>query len=69
MSNYYYHFTAIIQDNLHYPAPPVKNWWILLQKSFTANISYNSVSLFLIVLMAKQHTLIAFHNQIWQHAA
>ena len=29
-------FTAIIQVNLHQPAPPVKNWRILLVKSFTA---------------------------------
>jgi len=29
-------FTAIIQVNLHQPAPPVKNWGILLVQSFTA---------------------------------
>jgi len=33
---YYYRFTAIIQDNLRKPAPPVKNWSILLEQSFTA---------------------------------
>jgi len=27
---------AITQDNLHYLAPPVKNWRILLEQSFTA---------------------------------
>ena len=33
--NYYYHFTAIIQDNLRWRTPPVKNWRILLEQSFT----------------------------------
>ena len=27
---------AIIQDNLHLLAPPVQNWRILLEQSFTA---------------------------------
>jgi len=30
-------FRAIIQVNLHQPAPPVKNWRILLVQSFTAS--------------------------------
>jgi len=34
-NNYYCYFTAIIQDNL---APPVENWRILLEQSFTAGI-------------------------------
>jgi len=35
---YYYHyrFTSIIQVNLCQPAPPVKNWRILLEQSYTA---------------------------------
>ena len=39
--HYYYHhyFTANIQDNLCQPAPPVKNWRILLEKSCTVCIS------------------------------
>ena len=36
VSNTYHHFADIIQDNLCYPAPPVKNWMILLEQSFTA---------------------------------
>jgi len=31
-------FTAIIQVNLRYPAPRVKNWRILLVQSFTARM-------------------------------
>jgi len=31
-------FTAIIQVNLPWPAPPVKNWRILLAQSFTARM-------------------------------
>ena len=31
-------FTAIIQVNLRQPAPPVKNWRILLVQSFTASM-------------------------------
>ena len=31
-------FTAIIQVNLRYPAPPVKNWRILLVQSFTVHM-------------------------------
>jgi len=30
---------AIIQDNLHWPASPVKNWRILLEQSFTARMA------------------------------
>jgi len=29
---------AIIQVNLHLPAPPAKNWRILLVRSFTAHM-------------------------------
>jgi len=29
---------ANIQDNLRQPAPPVKNWRILLEQSFTAHM-------------------------------
>jgi len=35
-NNHHHRFTAIIQVNLHQPAPPVKNWSILLVQSFTA---------------------------------
>ena len=31
-------FTAVIQVNLRSPAPPVKNWRILLVQSFTARV-------------------------------
>ena len=31
-------FTAIVQVNLSYPAPPVKNWRIFLVQSFTARM-------------------------------
>jgi len=34
-----YHFTAIIQVSLCYLAHPVKNWMILLARSFTAHMS------------------------------
>jgi len=34
LTTYYHHFIAIIQDNLREPAPPVKNWRILLEQSF-----------------------------------
>jgi len=34
-SNNHHRFTAIIQVNMHQPAPPVKNWRILLVRSFT----------------------------------
>jgi len=33
---YYYDFVTIIQDKLHALAPPIKNWRILFQQSFTA---------------------------------
>jgi len=34
LANYLYrHFMAFIQDNLHQPASPVKNWRILLNQS------------------------------------
>jgi len=32
-------FTAVIQNNLHWPAPPVKRRRILLVQSFTAHMS------------------------------
>ena len=37
-SNNHHRFTAIIQVNMHQPAPPVKNWRILLVRSFTAHM-------------------------------
>ena len=37
-SNNNYHITAIIQINLRYLAPPVKNWRILLVPKFTAHM-------------------------------
>jgi len=40
-NNYQNHkhcFTAILQVNLHQPAPPVKNWRILLVQSFTVHM-------------------------------
>jgi len=36
---YQENFAAIIQVNLRWPAPPVKNWRILLVQSFTAHMS------------------------------
>jgi len=36
---YYYCFTANIQDNLYYPAPPVKNQRILYERNFPACMS------------------------------
>ena len=37
-NNSNHHFMAIIQINLHYTSPPVKNWMILLVQSFTARM-------------------------------
>jgi len=37
-NNHHHRFTAIIQANLRQPAPPVKNWRILLVQSFTARM-------------------------------
>jgi len=36
--HYYHHFTAIIQKSLHQPAPTVKSWMVLLEKSFTPRL-------------------------------
>ena len=36
LHNNNHRFLAIMQVNLHYPAPPVKNWRNLLVQSFTA---------------------------------
>jgi len=38
LHNYYHRLTAITKDNLRQPAPPLKNWRILLEQSFTARM-------------------------------
>jgi len=35
---------AIIQDNLHWLAPSVKNWKISLQQSFTARMTLQTAT-------------------------